>query len=63
MPDIITHGLTAPVFSHRFLGCFGFFYLQITFSTWFILKTFPADSFLFFHQNNNTPKSAQNLLF
>lgn len=40
-----------------------FFYLQITFSTWFILKTFPADSFLFFHQNNNTPKSAQNLLF
>lgn len=57
MPDIITHGLMAPVFLHSF------FYLQITFSTWFILKIFPADSFLFSPQNNNAPKSLQNLLF
>lgn len=32
MQDIITHELTAPVFLHSF------FYLQITFSTWFSLK-------------------------
>lgn len=57
MPDITTHELMAPVFLHSF------FYLQITFSTWFILKTFPADSFLFFPQNNNAPRSLQNMLF
>jgi len=57
MPDTIIHRLTAPVFLHSF------FYLQIIFSTWFIIKTFPPGSFLFFPQNNNAPKSLQNLLF
>lgn len=47
----------APVFLHSL------FYLQTTFSTWFILKISPADSFLLFAQNNNAPKSLQNLLY